>query len=86
MTRRDWLHKHRPSLPPGEALLILSSILHQEKTALLAHPEYMLSQREESLLDDAVARRSKQEPTKLSPQDFKELQDIKRGRKMWSDS
>jgi release factor glutamine methyltransferase len=62
MTRGDWLRKYRSSLPSGEALLILSSLLHQEKAALLAHPEYILSQREVSLLGDAVARRKKNEP------------------------
>lgn len=40
----------------------------------------------ERFVQEKLKSMIKQEPTKLSPQDFKELQDIKRGRKMWSDS
>ena len=58
----DWYQHLRKELPIGEALLLLSFVLHRDKAGILAHPEYSLSDRERTLLEHYAERRKNGEP------------------------
>ncbi len=61
MTIGDWQKWNRGELPPGETLLLLAFVLREGKATILAHPERHLSREQETLLDQCVKRRKRQE-------------------------
>ena len=62
MTIGDWQKRNRGRLPEGETLLLLSFVLREDKAAILAHPERILSHEQEIFLDQCAERRRKNEP------------------------
>lgn len=62
MTVGDWLKNNRNTFPEGESILFLSFVLHREKSFILAHPEYLLTEEEEKELDSYQVRRNNHEP------------------------